>query len=122
MKGTAALEAMRRDGYAPSLVILDLDDAKLQMARDWEHHNPTIARIAPAPNDKATRADLRCVVGLTVFVQGDEPSSVHAWRYACVKANAKRVVSAVTQCVDPTPLYERFETTELSDTAGVLHG
>lgn len=121
MRGAAALEAMRRDGYAPSLVILELDDAKLQMARDWERHNPTTAHLAPN-GEPAHRADLRCVVGLTVFVHGDEPLSVHAWRDACIKAKAKRVVAAVTRCTDPTPLYERFETTEIHDTAGVLHG
>lgn len=118
MRGRAALEAMRRDGYAPSLVIIDLDDNKLRMAKDWEHHNPTTARLAPA-GEPPHRADLRCVVGLTVFVHGDEPEAVHAWRDACVNAKAKRVVAAVTVL---DTYHEVFQTTEIHDTAGVLHG
>lgn len=118
MRGRAALESMRRDGYAPSLVIIDLDDHKLRMAKDWEHHNPTTARLAPA-GEPPHRADLRCVVGLTVFVHGDEPEAVHAWRDACIEAKARRVVAAVTVL---DTYHEAFQTTEIHDTAGVLRG
>lgn len=124
MRGADALRELRRDGYAPNLVIIDLDEDWLHSWREWERLNPTIAKLAPTPGEAPARADLRCVFGLTVFVTGDEPVSVRAWRDACIAANAKRVIASVTQCQNPDDAreYWRFHTPELTDTAGVLHG
>lgn len=120
MRGAEALREMRLSGYAPSLVIIDLDDERLRMAVDWQHVNPTTARLAPAANDAPHRTDLRCVVGLKVFVHGDKTEAVHAWRDACIAAKASRVISAVTICTSDVPDYETFKTLEIGDTTGKL--
>ena len=126
MRGADALRQMRRDGYTPNLVIVDLAENWMQSWADWERMNPTIAQLAPTPGESPSRADLRCVIGLTVFVTGDalQAEAVRAWRDACIAANAKRVIAAVTQCVNPDKPREfrRFDTPEITDTAGVLNG
>lgn len=122
MRGADALRQMRREGYAPNLVIIDLEENWLRSWAEWERLNPTIAKLAPKPGEVASRADLRCVVGLSVFVTGDDPAAVHAWRDACIAADAKRVIAAVTRCVNPDAPAEfhRFDTDELTDTSGAL--
>ena len=122
MRGADALRELRRDGYAPNLVIIDLEEDWLHSWREWDRLNPTIAKLAPTPGEAPARADLRCVFGLTVFVTGEEPAAVHAWRDACIAAKAKRVIAAVTRCVNPAaaPEFHRFDTDDLTDTSDAL--
>ena len=120
MKGAESLRFMRRRGYAPSMVFLDTEDNRLRPWADWERINPNHAHLTPERNDVPARADLRCVVGLRVLVQGDDADAVHAWRDACIAAKASRVVASVTRCIESDPLYARYETLEMTDTAGLL--
>ena len=122
MRGADALRELRRDGYAPNLVIIDLEDDRLRSWADWDRLTPTIAELAVAPGEAPARADLRCVFGLTVFVTGEDQAAVRAWRDACIAAKAKRVIAAVTHCVNPAaaPEFHRFDTCDLTDTSGAL--
>lgn len=122
MRGADALRELRRDGYAPNLVIIDLEEDRLRSWADWDRLTPTIAELAVAPGEAPARADLRCVFGLTVFVTGEDQASVRAWRDACIAAKAKRVIAAVTRCVNPAapPEFHRFDTDDLTDTSDAL--
>ena len=122
MRGADALRELRRDGYAPNLVIIDLEEDWLHSWREWDRLNPTIAKLAPTPGEAPARADLRCVFGLTVFVTGEDKAAVRAWRDACVAARARRVIAAVTRCVNPSapPEFHRFDTDDLTDTSDAL--
>lgn len=112
MRGQRALEAMRRRGRVPDSVFIDVDDSRLRMADDWQVHTPALAMLSPL-RDKPSQADLRCVVGLTVFVSGADLKLVHAMRDACIRAQAARVIA--TTCV---PRGEVFDCIEVSDTEG----
>lgn len=122
MRGADALRELRRDSYAPNLVIIDLEEDRLRSWADWDRLTPTIAELAVAPGEAPARADLRCVFGLTVFVTGEDQAAVRAWRDACIVAKAKRVIAAVTRCVNPAapPEFHRFDTDDLTDTSDAL--
>ena len=51
MRGADALRQMRREGYAPNLVIIDMEENWLRSWAEWERLNPTIAKLAPKPGD-----------------------------------------------------------------------
>ena len=114
------MEAMRSEGFAPSIVFLDIGPDPLHMAKDWHTLKPEIAYLQVEHGDIPCPSDLRCVVGLRVSVQGDDESHVEAIGNACVSAGASRVIASVTKCLDPDGRRERYETVSMTDTAGVM--
>jgi hypothetical protein len=98
MRGHEPLIAMRLQGICPETVHVNVDmPLKPWVTRAWAeeaHRTGAIhAEIAVEPSDAVHRLDLRCLVGLPVFVLGDDPQRVGAVFTACVKAGAKRVIS-----------------------------
>jgi hypothetical protein len=118
MLGHEPLIAMRRRGGVPSLVCIETQAClDRRLAREWPVIDPSCARVLIDPSDAVTRLDLRCLVGMSVVVDGDRGERVKAVVDACIAAGAKRVVGHV--CVaDPTR--ETFDLIEVFDTEGVL--
>jgi hypothetical protein len=108
MRGHHALIEMRTQGYAPACVWLDVNEPRLPMPDDWQENSPRDAHLQLEARDRLSTLDLRCLVGLRVFVYGDVAKLVGATREACIAAGAKRVIAA---CPDFT-----------TDTEGHIHG
>lgn len=115
MRGQAALQSMRRRGLAPDIVFVAMDDERLRAAETWHVRTPTMATLTPLRSQKPSQADLRCVVGLPVYILGADAKRVRAMRDACIRANASRVIAAV--CVRSG---EVFRHADISDTQGLL--
>lgn len=118
MRGHEQLIEMRRAGYVPRVVMLDIGHDKLRMAADWLSLKPQIAYLTIVETETPSPADLRCVYGLLVLVQGDDRRSVMAARDACIEAKAKRVVATVIETLSSEPNYERYAVAEMTDTEG----
>lgn len=112
MRGQAQLEAMRRRGKAPAVVFIETDSLpRWRGPETWADHDAPAQLHATKPD----LSDLRCIVGLTVCVQGSDKARVHAMRDACIRAKAARVIASVS-----VPDGEWFECVEVSDTGGLL--
>lgn len=94
MRGHEALVAMRRRGVRPAMA--DISDGldKLCAWRDWPDWDGT-AHIEIQPADSIPLLDLRCLVGLFVFVWGLDAERVHQLHDACMAAGARAVMGAV---------------------------
>ena len=95
MRGAQALVAMRKARQVPAVVWLDAETERLPFADDWPERSPVQAYLQPAFGEIPRRVDLRCVVGLTVYVSGPNRERVHALRDAAIEANAGRVIASV---------------------------
>ncbi len=93
MKGHEALIAMRRAGWKPAMVTLDLWPCPQEFWRDWSTQSPPFAHILIEPTDSIERLDLRFVVGLMVTVQGDDERRVGLVAKAAVAADARHVIA-----------------------------
>lgn len=97
MRGAAALVAMRMAGRVPSIVYLDAwypagARRGIQLVHDtWHVETPSQAHLMLPRDVPPDRVDLRCLIGLTVWVQED-PEIAQAIRAACIAAKARRVV------------------------------
>lgn len=118
MRGHQDLIAMRRRGYVPHVVFIDIGQDRLWDG--WVERTPWSAHLCVGESEQPSRADLRCVVGLTVSVHGEDAARVHALRDACIEARAARVIATVSRCTHDVLKYERFECSEVTDTAGVM--
>ena len=89
MKGRDTLIAMRRKGVVPPAVVLLLSDDLSEVPPGW---------LAVDPAARLDREDLRCVVGLKVFVHGPymEPEAVTAACKAVMAAKATGVLGFAT--------------------------
>ena len=91
MKGHESLIAMRMQGAKPLAVNIHLGTwpAQRPNAFDLPAHEVFINQA-----DKPTRADLRFLIGLDVFVTGAEGENhdVSGWCQACVDAGAAKVI------------------------------
>lgn len=95
MRGHEPLIALRRRGQAPASVWFNVGPADA-MWRDW--HVGSIsgaARIWVQPADSVPLLDLRFVVGLQCWVDGNDARRVLQLHEACVQAKASRVLTAV---------------------------
>lgn len=115
MKGAEAVRQMRRAGYAPRMVDISTDPVK-------PHLIGCVGGYATMQAERPNMADLRCVVGLMVTVDGTNAERVHAMRDACIAAGAKRVIAAVLRVLDYGPDVDRVRVVEMSDTGGVFNG
>lgn len=85
MRGHEAVIALRLKGYAPDDVHIDFD---VRLPSDGTH-----AHVLIEPSDAISLLDLRFLVGLTVFVHGDDQARTENTVTACVQARAARVIS-----------------------------
>ena len=119
MRGAAKLVELRKQGKTPALVFLDADSERLPFA-DWDLVDPAgaptnVMHMQPDAGERASRTDLRCLVGLTVYVSGLDAKRVHALRDAAIAAKAKRVIASVQQQVGHGE-WIAFQTIEVTDT------
>lgn len=113
MRGHEHLIQVRRNGYAPEWVFIDLaDPANMREWADWRDTHPDKASLLIEDSD--VRPDMRCVAGLKVFIQGDDAARVHLVRDACIAVKAKRVIANVTRTH-----FSEFAVVETTDTAGI---
>ena len=119
MKGHDQLIAMRQSGVVPDWVFIDTDYP--DVLRQWEHWTHKDNAKAHLLVEGERRPDLRCVVGLPVFVQGIDHARVLQIRDACIAVGASRVIAAaMTQ--HGRGEFTKFLTEHLSDTAGQVAG
>lgn len=85
MRGHDAIVKARMLGYVPETVHVDFD---VLLPNDGRH-----AHILIEPGDSIPLLDLRCLVGMTVYIHGDDPARVAQAITACSLAQAKRVIS-----------------------------
>ena len=119
MRGQQQLEAMRMNGFAPSVVFIDTEPGT-SLADDWHTLNPHIAHLQIGPLEKP---DFRCVVGLTVCIFGDDAKRVKAIRDGCIEAKASRVITSSAEPYElPGVPSGRIchRTSEVTDTEGHL--
>lgn len=102
MRGHKALVAMRLKGRKPAMVWFDADYPKLPMADDWQEDRPDHAHLQIDRHENVETLDLRCLVGLTVFVDGQDVRRVVAVRDACIKAGAERVIAYAPEHITDT--------------------
>jgi hypothetical protein len=99
MRGHEPLIAMRMRGMTPSTVELMVDQRMPSWFwREWptERHpgEPIHARILVGETDSPQLLDLRCLIGLTVQVNGPNPERVATVAQACTDAGAARVITS----------------------------
>lgn len=126
MKGHEPLIAMRRQGFVPGSVWLDLDPSNYWrtwpqfLGVEWRKYPGSVgtAHVQVETGDSIPRLDLRFVVGLTCWVQGSDSYRVAQLHQACTDAGAKRVLSALMARDDRGQPH----CAALFDTAGVFGG
>ena len=119
MRGSNGLIALRKAGVAPDWVWVDTDLTPAPFADETTLDNCIGIRLQIEKSDKPNRLDLRCVVGLNCYVQGETASVVHATRDACIDAGAKRVIAAVMDRKGRGE-FVSFGVSDLTDTAGIF--
>lgn len=90
MRGHERLIALRLQGKAPADVHIDTDGGWPVWWLDWSGPH---AHILVARNENVALLDLRCLIGLLVFVHGEDEGRVGEIADACRKAQARRVVA-----------------------------
>lgn len=100
MRGHEPLIAMRMARHHPTLVCIHVGHGRWWVADHW-HEQGFVPELHVEASDPIARLDLRCIVGLTVDVSGDEEHSDRIKRVfnACVKAGAGRVIGAINRVV-----------------------
>ncbi len=119
MRGHEELIAMRLRGYAPRMVWIDAELNRLPMADDWHNESPAAAHLQLAPTENPATVDFRCVVGLDVWISGDDAKRVRGIRDACIAAQARRVVASTHEQIGADE-WVSFRLVERTDTAGQL--
>lgn len=119
MRGHQLLSDVRRAGFAPHQVNVDLDVPRLPLAHFADMARAGFAQLQVEPADAVHRLDLRCVVGLVVLVSGRDAERVANVAAACVAAGAERVI-ATTHETDDDPVDPTFTVVRVTDSAGVL--
>lgn len=119
MRGLQALVAMRKAGKVPGVVWIDAESEDLPFADDWPEQSQEHAHLQPANGESLRRHDLRCVIGLTVYVSGPYRERVHALRDAAIEAKAKRVIASVL-IPRGSGDWTAYHLDETTDTEGVL--
>lgn len=116
MRGQAQLETLRRRGYAPEMVHIATTPIARHFADNWPLYSPRFAQLQAEGNPR--RADLRCVVGLWVQIDGEDRETVKAWADAAKDAGARRVVTSLADFSAPEEW--KHSIVEMTDTDGVI--
>lgn len=101
IRGEAELVRMRLAGHVPAIVFLSAWHATGRtygmptVYDSWQDETPHRAYLMLPRNVPPARVDLRCIVGLTVWIHED-PDVAAAMRDACIDARARRVVCVAT--------------------------
>lgn len=102
MHGHEPLIALRMSGHVPASVHVDADGVlPRRITRSWPvqiHPGSRIhAHLCIGPREPVSMLDLRCLVGLRVFVHGANVHRVAEVAKACAAAKAREVYAAVAQ-------------------------
>jgi hypothetical protein len=112
--GADALIARRTHGAPPGIVWLDADAAPVPDGEDNDAHaHLWLGKSNPR------RVDLRCVIGLTVYVSGPDRETVFALRDRCIAAKAQRVIASVL-IPRGSGDWTAYHLDETTDTDGIL--
>lgn len=93
MRGHEPIVALRRRGLKPASVWFTVSASDVAW-RDWPTWNDN-AQVWVQPADSVPLLDLRFVVGLQCWVDGDDARRVLQLHEACAAAKASRVLTAV---------------------------
>lgn len=116
MRGHEPLIEMRKTGFVPDMVFIDIDTDALESWRDWPEANNQNAHILIEPTDR--RFDFRCFVGLRCYVSGDvNKARVHAVRDALIEAGAERVIASTFEKLGKDE-FVAYRVIECTDTDG----
>lgn len=113
MRGHEPLIEMRKTGFVPDMVFLDVDVDAMESWRDWPANNNRNCHILIEPTDK--RFDFRCFAGLRCYVSGHtDAKRVQAIRDALIDAGASRVIATTFEQVgrDEFIAYRVVDTTD----------
>lgn len=115
MRGYAPLEAYRRRGMKPVLVTIDTDPSMYPKAwaTQWPVETPGRARLLVEPTESAERLDLRCLLGVSVEVNGTDQRRVREVFDAARDHGASRVIGNVHAA-------NHLDLVEVMDTEGVM--
>lgn len=120
MRGHEALIAMRlRRRKVPRIVFFDFAGGRSERWRTWQFETPDRAYLLLDHGDVPGAMDLRCVVGLTVWINHTDEARVIALRDACMAAGADRVIAHVSDQVGEGE-YAKFPLRWCTDTAGFM--
>ena len=115
MRGQAQLEAMRRSGFVPVWVNIATTQIERHFVDQWAWYSPRFAQLQAQGNP--SRADLRCLVGLWVQIDGEDRETVRAWADAAKAAGARRVMTSLADL--SSPVESKHSIVEMTDTEGV---
>jgi len=103
MRGHESIIALRRQGLRPKS--LDIW-AGVDATEGWKHWPAAgaHAEVEIHDDEQLSGLDLRFTVGMLVFVSGQCPFRVAAIHAGCLRAGARRVVSAAVQFDAQRPL------------------
>lgn len=95
MRGHQPLVAMRMRGVCPKTAVVHVGLDPLKLWRDWASFMPQHPSIEVPPTDRlsALAPELRCLVGLTVMVDGEDLDRTWAVAELCAAAEASRVIA-----------------------------
>lgn len=116
MRGQDQLEAMRRRGFVPEQVNIATTPIAKHFADDWPLYSPRFAQLQAEGSPR--RADLRCLIGLEVQIDGEDRGTVKAWAEAVKAAGARRVVTSLADFSAPEEW--KHSIVEMTDTDGVI--
>lgn len=114
MRNADRLIDLRRKGYVPDLVFVDLD-FDIKHDRLWPF-DPQYPLLHIGPQENVRRIDMRCLVGLTVQIAGEDADRVQAVTEACIAARAGRTIA----CTYRPSTNARLDFASMTDTQGDL--
>lgn len=94
MRGHEPLIAMRLGGMRPGTVQIYAGTDNSGACQDWQQTMPAHAQVEVSDDEPLSGLDLRFVVGMLVFVTGENAFRVEAIHAMCLGCGAQRVVSA----------------------------
>lgn len=115
MRGQHDLIAMRCKGVIPNLVFVETDGLDIRHDRLFPV-DPEYLYLHIDPSERASRLDLRCLVGLTCVVTGCKAERVDDITAACTKAGSARVIA---HTLEPMR-HGEFACLRITDTTGAL--
>lgn len=96
MHGMRHLTEMRRSGFRPAAAFVDVDaaDKLLPTWLQWHASQVSPAELDVPTAESLSRIDWRPLVGMLVYVNGENAERVLAAAHAIIEVGAKRVIYA----------------------------
>lgn len=117
MRGFDYLREMRRRGFAPLKVYIDLD-FEVRYGRLLPF-NPELPHLYVGPEENVRTLDLRCLTGLDVQVNGFNAVRIAAIAEAIEKAGPSRLITVRHDDIGIGE-WRHFPIAEVTDTKGVV--